>query len=80
MAQDIYAIAESRLNERELDVFSRRIGVKRVDGKLTIIPKESLESISESYGVTREWIRQIEDKGLMKIKRTTEYKGYEKCI
>jgi len=51
----------SVLNPRNRDVISRRFGLKT--GK-----KETLESIGQSYGITRERVRQIEEVSLKQIK------------
>ncbi len=49
------------LTEKERAVISRRIGL---DGE-----RETLQSIGESYAITRERVRQIEDVGIRKIGR-----------
>ncbi|MGD0976797.1 MAG: sigma factor-like helix-turn-helix DNA-binding protein [Minisyncoccia bacterium] len=49
------------LNPRNRDVISRRFGLKT--GK-----KETLESIGQSYGITRERVRQIEEASLKQMK------------
>jgi len=46
------------------DVLSRRFGLKG--------ERETLESIGERYGITRERVRQIEDDGLQRITKRTE--------
>jgi hypothetical protein len=51
----------SILNSRNRDVISRRFGLKT--GK-----KETLESIGQSYGITRERVRQIEEASLKQMK------------
>ena len=51
----------SGLTEKERSVVSRRIGL---DGE-----RETLQSIGESYSITRERVRQIEDVGIRKIGR-----------
>lgn len=54
------------LPERTTDVISRRFGLASNE--------ETLESIGESYGITRERVRQIEREGILKIKpRIKEY-------
>lgn len=52
----------SALNTRNRDIISRRFGLKT--GK-----KETLESIGQSYGITRERVRQIEESSLKQIKQ-----------
>ena len=42
------------LTDRERDILTRRMGLKR--------PAETLQAISESHGITRERVRQIESK------------------
>lgn len=49
------------LNSRNRDVISRRFGLKT--GK-----KETLESIGQSYGITRERVRQIEEASIRQVK------------
>ena len=49
------------LNTRNRDVVSRRFGLKT--GK-----KETLESIGQSYGITRERVRQIEEVSLKQVR------------
>jgi hypothetical protein len=51
----------SDLGEREKEVILRRFGL---EGK----EKETLQSIGDSFGITRERVRQIEEGGLDKIK------------
>lgn len=58
LLQDIFSI----LTEREKDVISRRFGIG------TDVC-ETLQEIGESYGMTREGIRKIEEKALEKIRR-----------
>ena len=48
-------------NPRVRDVIERRFGIK--NGKM-----ETLEAIGQSYGITRERVRQIEDNGLRILK------------
>jgi len=57
------------LPPRTNDVIERRFGLKK--GK-----KETLESIGENYGITRERVRQIEEEGFSKI----QLKGIEKVF
>jgi hypothetical protein len=51
------------LNPRNRDVISRRFGLKT--GR-----KETLESIGQSYGITRERVRQIEEASLKQMKES----------
>ena len=52
----------SDLPQRTKDVILRRFGLKKPG------QKETLEAIGESYGITRERVRQIEDDGIAKLK------------
>ena len=52
----------SDLPQRTKDVILRRFGLKKPG------QKETLEAIGESYGITRERVRQIEDDGTDKLK------------
>lgn len=56
------------LTEREREVIEQRFGLNTGFGK-------TLEEIGIEFNVTRERIRQIEDKALMKIKRSSIGKG-----
>ena len=49
------------LPKRTIDVIERRFGLRKKE-------RETLETIGEDYGVTRERVRQIENEGLLKIK------------
>ncbi len=60
LIQDNLETFKSELNERELDIFQRRI--------FTDEP-ETLQSIGDSYNVSRERVRQIEE-GIMKKMKT----------
>lgn len=61
LKDDFKAKIENVLKERELEVFMLRSGL--YDGKCW-----TLEEIGQKYGVTRERIRQIENKAIGKIK------------
>ena len=50
------------LPQRTKDVILRRFGLKKPG------QKETLEAIGESYGITRERVRQIEEDGMAKLK------------
>ena len=69
---DYIRICSSVLNDlpsRTNNVIERRFGLK--EGK-----RETLESIGENYGITRERVRQIEEEGFSKI----QLKGIEKVF
>jgi len=61
----------SDLQEREKEVILRRFGL---EGK----ERETLQSIGDSFGITRERVRQIENLALNKIK--TKIKNYRKVF
>ncbi len=52
------------LPERTEDVLSRRFGLRG--------ERETLESIGEAYGITRERVRQIQDDGLRMVERNAQ--------
>jgi len=52
------------LSERNRDIIARRFGLQ--NGK-----RETLESIGQSYGITRERVRQIEESTLAQLSKTT---------
>lgn len=54
-------------NDRARDVLMRRYGLTD-DGAI-----ETLESVGQSYGITRERVRQIENHALGAIQKSTEY-------
>ena len=69
---DYIKICSTVLNDlppRTNDVIERRFGLKK--GK-----KETLESIGENYGITRERVRQIEEEGFSKV----QLKGIQKVF
>ncbi len=69
--EDFMSTLESlNLDERELDVIKRRFGFY---GKM-----QTLEEIGRAYGLTRERIRQIENRSLKKLRRNKEIKAYNK--
>lgn len=59
--QDTFETILSSLVEKERSVIIRRIGLKW--------EKETLQEIGDTYGITRERVRQIEDVGIKKIGR-----------
>ncbi len=59
--QGIFNTILDSLAEKERTVISRRIGLMG--------EKETLQEIGDTYGITRERVRQIEDVGIKKIGR-----------
>ena len=59
--QDTFETILSSLVEKERSVIIRRIGLKG--------ERETLQEIGDTYGITRERVRQIEDVGIKKIGR-----------
>jgi len=53
------------LDDREQDIIRMRFGL--IDGK-----KSTLEEVGSKYGITRERVRQIEDRAVKKITKTQE--------
>jgi len=64
------------LPERTKDVISRRFGL--IKTKSGSAERETLELIGESYGITRERVRQIEEDGLSILK--PKVKNYERVL
>lgn len=60
----------SALPDRARDVLEKRYGL-RADGEVS-----TLESIGQSYGITRERVRQIENYGIQAIQKSEEYKKH----
>ena len=56
----------SSLTEKEAQVIAYRFGLNDQDGK-------TLEQIGNTFGVTRERVRQIEAKAIRKLKRKAQY-------
>jgi hypothetical protein len=54
-------------NERALDVLARRYGLS------TTTSPETLESVGQSYGITRERVRQIENHAIKTIQKSDAY-------
>lgn len=59
----------SHLNKRSANVIKSRFGVS------DDLEKETLESIGEKYGITRERVRQIQEAALASIKKSEAYKN-----
>lgn len=59
--EQIIKVLKDRLRPKEFDVLVRRMGINGV-------PVETLESISDSLNITRERVRQIQNKALSKVK------------
>lgn len=57
----VRAIIEELNDDRLQDIITRRFGLNGVE--------ETLQSIGESYGITRERIRQLEEKAMKSLKR-----------
>lgn len=57
------------LPERQADVIVRRYGLGKETEKMT------LESIGQSYGITRERVRQIENHAIKNIQKSKEYEA-----
>ena len=60
----IEAISDTLDKDRERDVISRRFGLNGA--------KETLEQIGETYGITRERVRQLEKSILFKLQNAAE--------
>jgi hypothetical protein len=63
--QKISSILVADLTDRTRDIVSRRFGLEGKD-------PETLESIGQAHGVTRERVRQIVEDGLLQIKNSIE--------
>jgi len=62
------------LPQRTADVIERRFGLKGGE-------RETLEAIGETYGRTRERVRQIEEDGISKIRqKASDYKDVFECL
>ncbi len=64
--EEVITILLKKLSTKESDVLKRRFG-------LCDTPKETLEAIGNSFKVTRERIRQIENLAIKKIKENPEF-------
>ncbi len=63
----------SELDKREIDIIKKRFGIEN--------PRMSLEKIGKEYGITRERVRQIENKALNKMsKKSSTLQYFEKRI
>ncbi|MEZ5424611.1 MAG: sigma factor-like helix-turn-helix DNA-binding protein, partial [Pyrinomonadaceae bacterium] len=60
-AERVRAIIEELNDDRLKDIVMRRFGLEGVE--------ETLQSIGDSYGITRERIRQLEEKAMKSLKR-----------
>lgn len=65
---EILGLLEDYLNYQELDVITRRFGLNGEE-------PETLEKISENYDLTRERIRQIEQRALERLSRNPDLKN-----
>lgn len=63
LKSEIEKLIDSKLNSQQADIIRKRFGI----GDDNPAPM-TLEQIGDIYGVTREWIRQIEAKALKKLK------------
>jgi hypothetical protein len=61
----LFESALAQLDERERDIFSRRIGFRK--------RLETLQSIGGDYGITRERVRQIEVKCLRRLRNSAHW-------
>ncbi|WP_423809818.1 sigma factor-like helix-turn-helix DNA-binding protein [Priestia koreensis] len=59
------------LTDREADILKKRMGFFELEPK-------TLEEVGQDYSVTRERIRQIESKALMKLRKKILSKGIER--
>lgn len=64
--QEIASSLLNQLSARERDIIARRFGLNNFQ------EKETLESIGENYGVTRERIRQIQEAGLFRLRKNID--------
>lgn len=72
LAEVLGELVDNIGNERLTDIVRRRFGI---DG-----PAETLEQIGEQYGVTRERIRQLENKALEILRRRARQIGLHKTF
>ena len=62
------------LPERARDVLEKRYGLGKSAERYT------LESIGQTYGITRERVRQIENYGIQSIQKSEAYKEYQEVF
>lgn len=67
-SKDLYADLRDLLSEREYDVICRRTGTGQYQYRQT------LNEIGEEYNITRERVRQIEEKALRKASRSWRFR------
>ena len=69
----IYNKITKGLSEKTREIFDRRFGIKKpvnvADSKGQIVQIETLESIGQSFKITRERVRQIEEAGFNSIRK-----------
>ncbi|MBT8249974.1 MAG: sigma-70 family RNA polymerase sigma factor, partial [Acidimicrobiia bacterium] len=70
MLQEDLSLALESLNERERQVLIMRFGLE--DGKV-----KTLEEVGNAFGVTRERVRQLETKALLKLRMPAAAKELE---
>ncbi len=77
--QQISSSLTKELPARTKDVICRRFGLNsKIKAEFASlencgVKKESLESIGQRYGITRERVRQIEERGISEIKKKNDY-------
>jgi RNA polymerase sigma factor (sigma-70 family) len=64
MLEELCKALQQELNEKERDIIIKRFGLLADSEKMT------LEAIGQSYGITRESIRQIEAKAIKKLRQS----------
>lgn len=67
--KQLYAKFTKGLSEKTKDIFDRRFGVGHPAGSGT---PETLESIGDSFGITRERVRQIEEAGFSFVRKNNK--------
>lgn len=70
-SESLMKVVKARLSDRELLVVSRRFGIYPYDRC------ETLEEIGKDLNVTRERIRQIEEKALRKLRKNKEINSFK---
>jgi RNA polymerase primary sigma factor len=61
----LHVALQENLNAREIDIIAKRYGLLASSERMT------LEAVGQSYGVTRECIRQTEARALAKLRKST---------